>query len=99
MSRMFTGQNGEKIGALGALLGGEPEADVVGDPLAFRVAEVGAQGFSDFGDVGGSFGGWQGCGEGLGECIEPPADIAGKRSRARYQGDVGDVEPAVCELP
>jgi hypothetical protein len=99
MSRRFTEQNGEKIGVLGALLGGEPEADVVGDPLAFRVAEVGAQGFSDFGEVGGSFGGWQGCGEALGECIEPPADIAGKRSGAWDQGNVSHDKPAVGEFP
>jgi len=40
----------------------EAEADVVGGPLAFGVAEFRAQGFLDFGDVGSSFGGRQGSG-------------------------------------
>jgi len=43
-----------------ALVGTEAEADVVGGPLALGVAEFWAQGFSDFSDIGGSFGGRQG---------------------------------------
>jgi hypothetical protein len=44
----------------GAFVGGEAEADVVGGPLAFGVAEFWAQGFSDFSDIAGSFGQRQG---------------------------------------
>jgi aldehyde reductase len=47
-------------GRLEALVGAEAEADVVGGPLALGVAEFWAQGFSDFSDIGGSFGGRQG---------------------------------------
>jgi hypothetical protein len=45
---------------LEALVGAEAEADVVGGPLSLGVAELWAQGFSDFSDIGGSFGGRQG---------------------------------------
>jgi hypothetical protein len=41
----------------GLFVCGEAEAGVVGGPFAFGVAEVGAEGFLDFGDVGGAVGG------------------------------------------
>ena len=67
---------------------GEAEAGVVGGPLALGVAELGAQGFLDFGEVGGTIGGGQRGGEAFGEGFEPGGDVSGERGRARNQRDV-----------
>jgi hypothetical protein len=53
-------KQGTDLDGLDGLVGGEAEADVVGGPLAFGVAEFGAQSRLDFGDIGGSLGGEQG---------------------------------------
>ena len=87
-----------ETGRLDALVGGEAEADVIGGPLAFGVAELGAQGFLDFGDIGGSFGGRQGCGETFSEGLKKAGDIAGEPGGAGYQGDVVHHESAARQV-
>src|ERR1700684_312308 len=67
---------------------GEAEPDVVGGPLALGVAELGAQVFLDFGEVGGTIGGGQRGGEAFGEGFEPGGDVSGERGGARNQRDV-----------
>jgi hypothetical protein len=76
---------GSAAGRLDALVGGEAEADVIGGPLAFAVADFWAQDFSDFSDIGRSAGGRQGCGEAFSEGFQPAGDITGEWSWAGYQ--------------
>ena len=62
---------------LTGLCGFEAEAGVVGGPFALGIAELGAERFLDFGEVGVAVGGREFVGEIVGEDAEPGADVAG----------------------
>ena len=57
--------------------GFEAEAGVVGGPFTVGVAELGAEGFLDFGEVGVAFGRREFIGEIVAEGLEPGGDVAG----------------------
>src|ERR1700724_3563101 len=81
----------------GTFLGREPQADIVGGPVAFAVAQGGTQSIPYFGDVGGAVGDGQGRDEAFGKGFKPSGNVSRQRGRAGDQGNVAAGETRVCQ--